>query len=226
MPWRVLIVEDEPELVTVLRDNLELEGYAVISATTGEEGLDLLERDKPDVLILDLMLPTMSGYDVCRKVRSAGLNTRIIMLTARNTELDRIAGLDYGADDYMGKPFSLGELMARVRAQLRHSAPKESPTTRTFSDVTVDLTHREVRRGVRRLDLTSREFDLLQYFIMHEGKVLSREELLKQVWGYDAAAVTRTVDNFVARLRRHLEQDSLRPRHLLTIHGAGYRFVP
>ena len=225
MPWRVLIVEDEPETGMVLRDHLELEGYSVLSARSGEEGLELVGRERPDLMILDLTLPAMSGDDVCRSVRRAGLKTRIIMLTARNTEPDRIAGLDSGADDYMGKPFGWGELMARVRAQLRHGTPSVSPTKLTFSDVIVDLTHREVRRGSARVELTSREFDLLQYFLLHEGQVLSRERLLKEVWGYDAAVVTRTVDNFVARLRRHVEQDPLRPRHLLTMHGAGYRFV-
>ena len=225
MAFRVLVVDDEPALQMVLRDNLELEGYTVLAAGTGEQAVELVGRERPDLIVLDLSLPAMSGYDVCRRVRSAGLQTRIIMLTARNTELDRIAGLDHGADDYMGKPFSVGELMARVRAQLRHSPQSELVTELQLSTVTVDLKHREVRRGAQHLNLTSREFDLLEYFIHHQGEVISREQLLKDVWGYDASAVTRTVDNFVAKLRRRIEADSLRPRHLLTAHGAGYRFL-
>jgi DNA-binding response OmpR family regulator len=223
----VLIVEDEPDLLMVLRDNLEVEGYAVSSASTGEQGVELAFKEHPDLIILDLMLPGMSGFDVCRKVRDRGLDARVIMLTARNSHLDRIAGLDFGADDYMGKPFNLGELRARVRAQLRHgSRADDGPTKYKFSDITVDLKRREVRRRSKSVDLTSREFDLLQYFLLHQNDVLSREKLLREVWGYDETAVSRTVDNFVFKLRKHLEVDSLRPRHLITVHGSGYRFLP
>ncbi len=228
MTWRVLIIEDEPELQMVLRDNLQLEGYAVRSAESGELGVELALKEHPDVVILDLSLPKMSGQAVCRTLRARGLDTRIIMLTVRNTEADRIAGLDGGADDYVGKPFSLGELMARVRAQVRERHPgRPAPSGDVrLGEVTVNLRDREVRSGTTVVALTTREFDLLQYFIEHQGETLSRQRLLTQVWGYENSVVTRTVDNFVARLRRHIEADALRPRHLLTVHGSGYRLVP
>lgn len=228
MTWRVLIVEDEPELQMVLRDNLEIEGYVVLSAESGELGVELALKERPDVVILDLTLPKMSGHAVCRTLRAKRLDTRIIMLTVHDTEADRIAGLDCGADDYVGKPFSLAELMARVRAQIRDRSPGQAapPAVVRLGDVVVTLQDRKVRRGTTVLSLTTREFDLLQYFVEHQGETLSRERLQADVWGYEDSVVTRTVDNFVAKLRRHIEADPLQPRHLLTVHGSGYRLVP
>ena len=227
MTWRVLIVEDEPELQILLRRNLEMEGYEVLSAETGEGGVEIALREHPDIIILDLMLPKMTGFDVCRKLRDRGLDARIIMLTARATELDRISGLDGGADDFLGKPFSLWELQARMRAQLRNRTPTltEHPPEVQFGNVTVNLATRRVHRDNTLVDLTTREFDLLEYFVRHLGDTLSREQLLADVWKYDGLVVTRTVDNFVAKLRKHLEADPLNPLHLLTVHGSGYRLV-
>jgi len=228
MAPRVLVVEDELALQVILRDNLEFENYEVLLADTGERGLELASQGKADLILLDIMLPSMSGYDVCRKVRAAGFDIPIVMLTARNTALDRIAGLDLGADDYIGKPFNVGELMARVRAQLRryesaHRQHKAAPVN--FGEITVDLEHRKVSRGTQRLALSDREFELLRYFILHHGEVVTREQLLNDVWGYESGALSRTVDNFIAKLRKHVEPNPHQPRHILTLHGAGYRFV-
>lgn len=227
MALRVLAVEDEPEMQVILRDNLEYEGFEVLSAATGEEGLQLAMAKQPDLILLDLQLPRMSGYEVCRRLRTEHFTMPIIMLTARNAELDRVAGLEMGADDYLGKPFGVGELIARVRVQLRR--PRQTgrdPVELRFGDVVVDLRQRRARNGREPLELSSREFELLEYLIDHAEKVVTREELLSAVWGYGAAPLTRTVDNFVAKLRKKVERDPRDPRHILTVHGSGYRFVP
>ena len=227
MALRVLAVEDEPEMQVILGDNLEYEGFEVLSAATGEEGLQLAMAKQPDLILLDLLLPRMSGYEVCRRLRTERFTMPIIMLTARNAELDRVAGLEMGADDYLGKPFGVGELIARVRVQLRR--PRQAgrgPVELRFGDVVVDLRQRRARNGPEPLELSSREFELLEYLIDHADKVVTREELLSAVWGYGAAPLTRTVDNFVAKLRKKVERDPRDPRHILTVHGSGYRFVP
>ena len=227
MALRVLTIEDEPEMQVILRDNLEYEGFEVLSATTGEEGLQLAMAKQPDLILLDLLLPRMSGYEVCRRLRSEQFTMPIIMLTARNAELDRVAGLEMGADDYLGKPFGVGELIARVRVQLRR--PRQTgrgAAELRFGDVVVDLRQRRARNGREPLELSSREFELLEYLIDHADKVVTREELLSAVWGHGVAPLTRTVDNFVAKLRKKVERDARDPRHILTVHGSGYRFVP
>jgi DNA-binding response OmpR family regulator len=222
MALRVLTIEDEPEMQVILRDNLEYEGFEVLSAATGEEGLQLAMAKQPDLILLDLLLPRMSGYEVCRRLRTEHFTMPIIMLTARNAELDRVAGLEMGADDYLGKPFGVGELIARVRVQLRR--PRQTgrgAAELRFGDVVVDLRQRR-----EPLELSSREFELLEYLIDHADKVVTREELLSAVWGHGVAPLTRTVDNFVAKLRKKVERDPRDPRHILTVHGSGYRFVP
>jgi DNA-binding response OmpR family regulator len=227
MECRVLTIEDEPEMQVILRDNLEYEGFEVLSAATGEAGLQLAMAKQPDLILLDLLLPRMSGYEVCRRLRSGNFTMPIIMLTARNAELDRIAGLEMGADDYLGKPFGVGELIARVRVQLRRPRqPGPGAAELRFGDVVVDLRQRRARNGREPLDLSSREFELLEYLIDHADKVVTREELLSAVWGHGVAPLTRTVDNFVAKLRKKVERDPRDPRHILTVHGSGYRFVP
>jgi DNA-binding response OmpR family regulator len=222
---RVLTVEDEPDLRLILQDNLEFEGYEVLSAATGEEGLELAIAKQPDLVLLDLMLPRMSGYEVCRRLRAGQFTMPIIMLTARNAEMDRVAGLELGADDYMGKPFGVKELLARVRVQLRRPRVTRPPEQVRLGEVTLDLRMRQARCGRTPLDLSSREFELLEYLLDHADRVVTREELLRAVWGYSAAPLTRTVDNFVAKLRKKVERDPRRPRHILTVHGAGYRLV-
>jgi DNA-binding response OmpR family regulator len=227
MECRVLTIEDEPEMQVILRDNLEYEGFEVLSAATGEAGLQLAMAKQPDLILLDLLLPRMSGYEVCRRLRTGNFTMPIIMLTARNAELDRIAGLEMGADDYLGKPFGVGELIARVRVQLRRPRqPGPGAAELRFGDVVVDLRQRRARNGREPLDLSSREFELLEYLIDHADKVVTREELLSAVWGHGVAPLTRTVDNFVAKLRKKVERDPRDPRHILTVHGSGYRFVP
>ena len=226
MAPKVLVIEDEPELQVVLRDNLEYEGFEVVVASTGEQGVRDVMCQAPDVIVLDLMLPKMSGYEVCRKIRTGGSAVPIIMLTARNTEIDRVAGLELGADDYMGKPFSIRELVARIRALLRRQASARPATpVLNVGDVEVNLALREVRRGGVLLDLSSREFDLLAYLIAHSGDVVTREQLLMDVWGHHSQTLTRTVDNFIAKLRKKIERDAREPRHILTAHGSGYRFI-
>ena len=231
MPHRVLVIEDEPEMQMILRDNLENEGYEVLRAETGEEGVESALTQKPHLILLDLMLPRMSGYEVCRKVRAAGFHRPIIMLTARNAELDRIAGLELGANDYVGKPFSVRELLARVRVHLLGVEHAEGRVAEyRIDDLVVNYDLREVRRAGKRragkrIDLSSREFDLLEYFIAHRGQVVTREQLLSDVWGYAHVPTTRTVDNFVAKLRRKIEPGRSQPRHIITVHGTGYRFL-
>lgn len=224
---RILVIEDEPDMLTILRDNLEFEGYKVSVCTSGEEGIAAARRDSPDLVLLDLMLPAMSGYDVCRKLRGFGFTRPIIIVTARNTDVDRIAGLDLGADDYIGKPFNIGEVLARVRAQLRRSRTQAPPASDEFrfGNVLVDLRRQVVRVGGRRVDVSSREFHLLSYLILHRGELVSRDQVMADVWGYSHPPLTRTVDNFVSKLRSKLEPDPQHPRYILTVYGTGYRLA-
>lgn len=227
MSVRVLAVEDEPGMQVILRDNLEHEGYEVLSAATGDDGFRLAMLQQPDLILLDVMLPRMNGYDLCRRLRAEQVSTPIIMLTAKNEELDRVLGLDMGADDYVGKPFGVGELIARIRVQLRRTRhSRRRPLEVRFGDVFVDLRVRRAWKGADPLALSSREFDLLEYLVDHMDKPVTRDELLNAVWGYSTAPMTRTVDNFVAKVRKKIEDDPRDPRHILTVHGSGYRFVP
>ncbi len=223
---RVLIVEDEADLQMILRDNLECEGYEVLATDSGERALELAIDHPPDLIVLDILLPKMSGYEVCRRLRLGGLQVPIVMVSARNTDIDRVAGLELGADDYLGKPFCVRELVARMRVQLRRQKAGGSARSEVvFGDLTVSLSRCEVRRGSSRLDLSTREFELLRYFILHQGEALTREQLLTAVWGYSSRSLTRTVDNFVAKLRKKIEANPAEPRHVVTVHGLGYRFV-
>jgi DNA-binding response OmpR family regulator len=226
MAYQILVIEDEPEMQVMLRDNLQYEGYDVLSAETGELGLEIGLARRPDLVLLDVVLPRMTGYSVCHRLRSAGFDSPIIMLTARNSEVDRITGLDLGADDYLGKPFSVFELMARVRAHLRRREREDVATTRfAFGRISVDLETGKVFRDSARIELSSQESKLILYLIQHEGETLSRDQLLRDVWGYPDLPLTRTVDNFIARLRGKLEEQPHQPRHILTVHGTGYRFT-
>ena len=223
---RVLVVEDDPAILRGLVDNLTLEGHETLSATDGESGYRLIREAKPDLVVLDLMMPRMSGYEVCRKVRADGLRVPILILSARGEEADRILGLDIGADDYVSKPFSVRELVARVRALLRRTAPPATaPEDLRYDDVVVDFLRYEARRGRRALELTRKEFGVLRLLVSRAGEVVTRDALLRAVWGYEASPTTRTVDNHVASLRAKLEADPSNPRHLLTVHGVGYRWV-
>ena len=224
---RILVVEDDPAILRGLADNLTFESYEVLTAGDGEAAYRLLREKKPDLLILDLMLPRMSGYELCRKARSEGITTPILMLTARGEEADRVLGLDLGADDYMTKPFSVRELLARVRAILRRGAgpPKAMPDDLRFDDLVVNFRRYEARKGEKALEMTRKEFGLLRLLAARAGEVVSREELLNEVWGYENYPSTRTVDNHVASLRSKIEEDAAQPRRLLTVHGVGYKLV-
>jgi len=223
---RILVIEDDASILRGLADNLTFEAYEVLTASDGESGYRMIREKRPDLVILDLMLPRMSGYEICRKARAEGVRTPIIMLTARGEEADRILGLDLGADDYISKPFSVRELMARVRAHLRRSeGSAPSRDILQFDDIVVDFARYQARKGSQPLEMTRKEFGVLRYLSSRAGAVVTRDELLNEVWGYDATPTTRTVDNHLASLRAKLEGVPSQPRHLLTIHGVGYRWV-
>jgi two-component system alkaline phosphatase synthesis response regulator PhoP len=222
---RILIVDDEPAIVRGLEDNLRFEGYETLAASSGEQGLARALAEAPDLVLLDVTMPGRSGWDVCRELRQRGLDVPIIMLTARGEEADRVRGLELGADDYVTKPFSLRELLARVRAVLRRPGPRRKFEELAFGDVRVHRRGRRVTRAGREVRLTRKEYDLLVYLAGHQGDVVTRERLLDEVWGYERFPTTRTVDTHVLRLRRKLEADPDRPRFIHTVHGQGYRFV-
>jgi len=222
---RILIVDDEPEMIRGLEDNLHFEGYQTITASDGERGLALALSEAPDLIVLDLMMPGLSGWDVCRTLRQKGLDIPVIMLTARGQEVDQVRGLEMGADDYVTKPFSLRELLARIRAVLRRPGPRQKLETFAFGDVRLHLRPRQVFKAGREVRLTRKEFELLRYLVEHRGEVLTRDRLLNEVWGYDQFPTTRTVDTHVLRLRQKFETDPEHPAYILTVHGQGYRFV-
>jgi DNA-binding response OmpR family regulator len=223
---RILIVEDEPNMVAGLRDNFEYEGYEVLTAGDGVEGLARALKDSPDLVVLDVMMPRMSGLDVCKQLKSKKPALPIIMLTARGQEVDKVVGLELGADDYVTKPFSVRELVARIKAVLRRAqrAPKEEERY-VLGDVEINLRTHQVLRNGKAADLSAKEFDLLRYFLANPGEVLSRDRLLDEVWGYDHYPTTRTVDAHIVRLRQKLEPRPDTPRYILTVHGVGYKFV-
>ena len=225
---KILIVEDELAILRGLKDNLEYEGYKVIEAADGEKGYCLIREQKPDLVVLDLMLPKMSGYEVCRKVREEGNTVPILMLTARGEEVDRVLGLDLGADDYVTKPFSLPELLARIRAIFRRIQQSKSgklPEQLKLGDVLVDFKRFDTLKDGKKLKLTRKEYGILRLLALREGEVVTRDELLDEVWGYDKYPTTRTVDNHIGLLRNKLEDDPANPRFLITIHGVGYRLI-
>ena len=213
-------------MVQGLRDNFEYEGYEVISAADGAEGLERALRDQPDLVVLDVMMPKMSGLDVCKQLKGKKPSIPIIMLTARGQEIDKVVGLELGADDYVTKPFSIRELMARVKAVLRRVSP-QSPGTEVyrFNDIEVNVRSNEVLRGGKPVELSSKEFALLAYFVAHPAETLSRDRLLDAVWGYENYPNTRTVDAHIVHLRQKLEPNPEEPKFILTVHGTGYKFV-
>src|SRR5438046_4115926 len=223
---RILIVEDEPAMVAALRDNFEFEGYDVITAPDGVAGLERAVKEAPDLVILDVMMPRMSGLDVCKQLKSKRPSIPIIMLTARGQEVDKVVGLELGADEHVTKPFSIRELLARVKAVLRRAQtlPKEQDRY-AFGDVEVDLRSYQVLRGGKPVDFSSKEFELLKHFLCHSGETMSRDRLLDEVWGYENFPTTRTVDGFIVRIRQQLEPVPDQPRFFLTVHGVGYKFV-
>jgi two-component system, OmpR family, alkaline phosphatase synthesis response regulator PhoP len=226
MDKTILLVEDEPGLLLTLSDRLRSEGYTVETESDGPSGLTEAATGKYDLIILDVMLPGKGGLDVCRDLRQQGNTTPILMLTARGQVVDRVLGLKLGADDYLTKPFDMLELLARLEALLRRPAQTVGPSASyQLGDLRVDFRSTTVWRDGKTLTLSAREFQLLRYFIEHRGETLSREELLRNVWGYEAMPATRTVDVHVAWLRQKLESDPKRPRFILTVQGLGYRFA-
>jgi two-component system alkaline phosphatase synthesis response regulator PhoP len=223
---KILIVEDEPDMVLGLKDNFEFEGYEVLTAADGQGGLERARTQKPDLIILDIMLPKLSGLEVCKSLRGEGFEGPIIMLTARGQEIDKVVGLELGADDYVTKPFSIRELLARVRAILRRTDGARKKLARyRFSDVELDFEAYRAKRGGEALDLSPREFELLRYLIERKGETVSRDRLLEDVWGYESYPSTRTVDTHIAKLRAKIGDSGSEPRWILTIHGVGYKFV-
>ena len=222
---RVLIVEDDEAMSVALADGFSYEGYEVTVARDGEEGLRLASARTADLIILDVMLPKMTGLDLCKQLRAEGSTVPIIMLTARGQEIDKVLGLKMGADDYVTKPFGFLELLARAEAVLRRSAGQVAPLeTHRFGDVTIDFKRHEATKGGQPLDLSPREFELLAFFIEHRGEIVTRERLLDAVWGYNAIPFTRTVDMHIAKLRKKVEDNPADPRHIVTVHRLGYKF--
>lgn len=227
MSKRILLVEDEPGLVLTLTDRLVKEGFAVESARDGDTGLQRAANESFDLIILDVMLPRKNGLDVCRDLRQQGVQTPVIMLTARGQIVDKVVGLKLGADDYVTKPFEMIELLARIEALLRRtpSQPAIQSEVYQFGAVRVDFRRAEAYFNDKTIELSAREFQLLRYFIDKRGNTISREELLNEVWGYNAMPSTRTVDVHIAWLRQKLEPNPRHPQFILTIHGLGYKFV-
>jgi two-component system OmpR family response regulator len=222
---RILVVDDEPTLVATVKYNLEREGYSVTTAADGETALSYAREKRPDLVILDVMLPVIDGFEVCRLLRR-DVSVPILMLTAKTEEVDRVVGLEIGADDYVTKPFSMRELMARVRALLRRSKAEtgEQPETLSCGDVAIDLRRHEASRGGEVLSLKPKELELLAFFLRNCGRAFTREQLLDQIWGYDFVGGTRTVDVHVSWLRQKIEDEPAKPTRLITVRGTGYRF--
>jgi DNA-binding response OmpR family regulator len=222
---RILIVEDDKAILRGLADSLKAEHFEIETSSDGEEGLGFAKRRKYDLILLDVMLPGINGFDICRQLRSEKVKTPILMLTGKGEEIDKVMGLELGADDYVTKPFSIKELLARIKALLRRQADiHTSMDEASFGDVYVDFKKQEAARGKKKIDLTAKEFQLLKYFVEREGEVISRDQLLDSVWGYDSLPTTRTVDNYILSLRKKIEKNPAKPTHLLTIHTAGYKF--
>jgi len=227
MKEKILIIEDEEDLVKGLRLNLADEGYEVDWASDGVEGLRKALEELPQLIILDIMLPKMNGLDICRELRQKNISIPIIMLTAKGEEIDKVLGLEIGADDYMTKPFSIRELLARIKAHLRREKRegKKAPEVYRFGDVEIDFTHFKVKRKDKALDLTSLEIDIMKYFIAHREEVVTREALLDKIWGYEKYPTTRTIDNHILKLRKKIEGNPSHPEYILSVYGEGYRFV-
>jgi two-component system alkaline phosphatase synthesis response regulator PhoP len=227
MSKKVLIVEDDPGMSMSLKDEFESLGYTVFKAENGQEGLAIARQKRPDLIILDLMIPVMDGYEVCRELRNEGNRTPIIMLTAKNEEIDKVLGLELGADDYVTKPFSHRELMARARAVLRRTGEREKDIeTSRFGQIEVDFKKYEATKKGKKLDLTPLQFHMLKLLIRNKGEVLSRDELLDEVWGRNNVWIShRTIDSHIANIRKKIEADPANPKHILSVRGVGYKFL-
>ncbi len=228
MMKRILVVEDEPDMQAGIKDNLEFEGYEVDTASDGKEGLQKILSDGFDLVLLDVMLPHISGFDVCKKVRHENNDTPIIFLTAKGEEIDKVIGLESGGDDYLTKPFSLRELLARVKAVLRRTEKQSVNTSLQAIEIgrlRVDFTTYTASIDGEPVKMTSKEFEILQYLLKHKNATISRDSLLDNVWGYDFQPTARTIDNFILKLRHKIEENPNEPQIIITVHGMGYRLV-
>jgi DNA-binding response OmpR family regulator len=225
---KILIIEDDPNMQIGLKDNLEIEGYDVEIAGDGKIGFQKITEKTYDLVLLDGMLPFMSGFDILRKARGQGIGTPVIMLTAKGEEIDKVLGLELGADDYITKPFSLREMLARVKAVMRR---RESPGSQPVNDkltigkLEVDFASYRAMRGGKPVEMTPKEFEILKYLWQHQNQTVSRDQLLTNVWGYDDSITSRTVDNFISKLRQKVEVNAATPQHIITIHGVGYKLI-
>lgn len=223
---RILIIEDDPAILTGLVDSLTEEHFEVVTADDGEVGYRKGKEENIDLIILDLMLPSKNGTEICKDLRHNGISTPILMLTSKKEEMDKVLGLEVGADDYVTKPFSLRELNARIKALLRRNVElKKNIESYSFEGISLDFVKHEAYKDGKPIDLSTTELNILKYFIQSEGVVITRHQLLDDVWGYDNYPTTRTVDNFILNIRKKIESDPSNPKHLLTIHKAGYKFV-
>lgn len=227
MPKKILILEDDPGIAMSIKDELEYEGYTVYQAEDAAQGFRTIEDKTPDLIILDIMLPDMDGYEICKRLRSEGTKTPIIMLTVRDKEIDRVLGLELGADDYVSKPFSLRELLARIKAVLRRTnATEDSLTSYSFGRIELDFKKYEAIKDGKKLELTPLEFHMLKFFIQKKGEVITRDQFLDRIWGEDNVQVSfRTVDSHIANIRKKIETDPSSPKHILSTRGIGYKFV-
>ena len=222
----ILIIEDDISILKGLNDTLDYEGYIVIKETNGIKGMKLALDKKIDMILLDIMLPGMNGYEICRKIKKEKPELPIIMISGRGSEMDKVSGLDIGADDYVTKPFSIPELVARIRAIFRRLVQIEHiPNKYSFGNVSLDFKKLQAFRNNQEIILSGREFAILKYFIQHEGEAIHRQDLLSDVWGYKSTPNTRTIDNFVLNLRKKLEENPSKPKHIISIKGIGYRFI-
>lgn len=223
--YKIAVIDDDESVRRSLVLNLEHTGFKVVEASNGEEAVELVDKECPDLIIMDVMMPVKDGLQACKELRNAGVSTPLILLTARSSEVDKVLGLDLGADDYLAKPFGMLELIARVKALLRRGQSTKEIDKIQFSNVVVDFKAYKAERDQNPLELSAREYRLLRYLVAKNGSVVTRDELLDEVWGYNSYPSTRTVDNHIARLRQKIEENSEDPKHILTVHGVGYKFV-
>jgi DNA-binding response OmpR family regulator len=223
--FTVAVIEDDESVRTSLVLNLEVEGFKVVTACNGEEGIEVVKDKNPDLIILDVMMPKKDGLQTCKELRNSGNSTPLILLTARSAEVDKVLGLDLGADDYLAKPFSMMELLARVKALLRRTNSTNQVDTVHFDDIVIDFKAYKAEKSETPIELSAREYRLLRYLVAKRGTVVTRDELLDEVWGYSSYPSTRTVDNHIARLRQKIEVNVEAPQHILTVHGVGYKFI-
>lgn len=220
---KILIIEDEPNIRELVLYNVQQNGYKGLEAEDGIQGLAMARAEKPDLILLDIMLPGKNGYDICKELRMEGVKTPIIMLTAKNEEIDKVLGLEFGADDYVSKPFGVRELMARIKAVLRRAEHSDGTREISAGDLTIDIERHEVRLGGENIDLTLKEFDLLRALAENRGRVLSRDQLLDKVWGFDYIGETRTVDVHIRYLRKKLGDEDNEGKYIQTVRGVGYK---